>query len=93
MIKQTSLALAAAILIPAAAFAQLNVGSTIGSNEADIRTALESQGYTVLEFEMDDNEIEIVASLDGQNFEIEVSGETGIILEVELDDEDESDES
>lgn len=78
----------AALSIPAIAFAQLNVGDTMGTTEADITAALTAQGYTVLEIEIENDEIEAEVALDGVESEITIDIATGQILEVELDDED-----
>ena len=79
---------AAAFLVPGLALAQANIGDNLGTNEADIRAALEAKGFVIEEFEMDDKEIEVEASLDGMPYEIEVSNETGMVIEVALDDDD-----
>ena len=71
--------------IPMTALA-LTAGDTLGTSEADIRAALVAEGYEVLEFETEDDEIEVEVSRDGQVFEIELSADTGTVLEVELED-------
>ncbi|PSL19469.1 PepSY domain-containing protein [Shimia abyssi] len=80
------------LLIPGAAFAQINVGDTVGSTETDILAALEAQGYTSMEIEFEDDEIEVEAMLDGQEYEIEISPETGDVLAINLEDEEEDDD-
>jgi len=47
-------ALLAALLIPGAALAQLNVGDMAGTSEGAILAALAAQGYEVLEIEIED---------------------------------------
>ena len=93
MIKLNKTTLLAALIFPGLALAQVNVGDAVGTSEMDIRSALEAKGYVIAEFEIEDDEIEVEATLDGVAYEIEVSPEDGTVLEVEMDDEDESDES
>ena len=85
--------LLAALLVPGAALAQIGVGDVLGTSEADVRAALEAQGYTVMEVEIEDGEIEVEAMVDGQEVEFEVAADTGAILEVELEDEDDDDDA
>lgn len=87
------LALLAGLLVPGVALAQINVGDTMGVTDAEILSTLEAEGYRVLEIEMEDGEIEVEAIRDGQMFEIEIAADTGLILEIELDDEDDSEDS
>jgi hypothetical protein len=84
--------LLAALIVPGIAAAQINVGDTVGTSEAMIITALEAQGYVISETEIEDDEIEIEAMLDGQAIEIEISPETGIVLEVSLDDDEDGED-
>ena len=95
MKKLVTAALVGKLMVPVIAFAQINAGDTVGTSEDAIRTALEAQGYEVKEFELEDDEIEVEAVLDGTEYEIEVSVETGKVVEVELDDDadSESDDS
>ncbi|NOD34502.1 MULTISPECIES: PepSY domain-containing protein [unclassified Ruegeria] len=91
MNKFGKLAVLAACVTPGLAMAQINIGHVLGSSEADIRSALEAQGYTISEVETEQDEIEIYAFLNGKKYEIEVSPETGAVIEIELaDDEDDS---
>ena len=87
------LALLAGLLVPGVALAQINAGDTTGVTDAEILSTLEAEGYRVLESEMEDGEIEVEAVRDGQMFEIEIAADTGLILEIELDDEDASEDS
>ena len=86
--KTNSILLAAssAVILPAAAWAALSTGDVIGTAEEDIRAALTADGYEVHEIEVEDDEIEVEASRDGQLYEIELSADTGTILEIELED-------
>ena len=85
-------ALLAALLIPGAALAQLNVGDMAGTSEGAILAALAAQGYEVLEIEIEDGEFEIEVSLDGNFFEIEVDMHSGIVTEIEAEDDDGEDD-
>ena len=87
------LALLAGLLVPGVALAQINAGDTTRVTDAEILSTLEAEGYRVLEIEMEDGEIEVEAVRDGQMFEIEIAADTGLILEIELDDEDASEDS
>ena len=93
MIKLNKTTLLTTLIFPGLALAQVNVGDALGTSELDIRSALEAQGYVIAEFEIEDDEIEVEATLDSVAYEIEVSPEDGTVLEIEMDDEDESDES
>ncbi|SLN54911.1 hypothetical protein ROA7450_02824 [Roseovarius albus] len=93
MMKHGKTVLLASLLIPGVALAQINEGDALGTTEADITAALESQGYAITEIETEDGEIEVEAMLGGKAYEIEISAETGNVLEIELDDEDDSDDS
>ncbi|MEO0379214.1 MAG: PepSY domain-containing protein [Pseudomonadota bacterium] len=86
----TKPAILAALLIPAAAFAQLDVGQQLGSTESDVRAALSEMGYEVQEIEIDDGEIEAEVVLDGVELEIEIAMDTGLIIEIETEDDDEA---
>lgn len=98
MAKIDKAAVLAALLIPGAALAQVNIGDQLGSSETAIRAALEAQGYTITEIETEDGEIEVEATSGGQSFEFEVSPETGLVLAAydedgEDDDEDDDEDS
>ncbi|WP_299724036.1 PepSY domain-containing protein [uncultured Tateyamaria sp.] len=81
-------ALITALLFPATAFAGLDVGQSLGSTEADVRAALTSMGYEVQEIEVEDGEIEAEVTLDGVAMEIEVAMDTGLITEIEAEDDE-----
>ncbi len=91
MTTNTKALLLAGLLIPGAALAQVGAGDALGTSEADIRAAVEAQGYTVSEIEFEDGEIEVEAMLNGQAYEIEIAADTGLVLEVELEDDDDDD--
>ena len=84
----TKSAFLTALLIPAAALAQLDVGQQLGSTEADVRATLTDMGYEVQEVEIEGNEIEAEVMLDGVALEIEVAMDTGLIIEIETEDDD-----
>ena len=92
MTPKTLTLAAALIAAPALAFAQFNVGDTLPTAEADLRAALESQGYQIDEIEMEDDEIEVEAMLDGVEYELVLSAATGQVIEIELEDEDSDDD-
>lgn len=91
MNKLGKLASLAVVIAPGMVLAQVNVGDVLGSSEAAVRSALEAKGYVISEVETEDDEIEVQAAMDGKTYEIEVSADTGQILEIEL--EDTSDDS
>lgn len=74
--------------LPAIAFAAVTPGDTMPTSEAEIRAALEERGYVVQEFEIEDGEIEVEYLADGQLYEMEISAATGLVTEVELEDDD-----
>lgn len=76
------------VLIPAAALATVNVGDTLGTTSEEVRAQFEANGYTVLEIELEDDEIEVEYLLDGQEYEAKIALATGLVTEIELEDED-----
>lgn len=88
----TKTTLIAALLIPGVAFAQLDTGAPIGTTEDAIRATLEEKGFEITEIEYEDEEIEVEAMLDGKAYEIELSAETGMVVEIELDDDDDDED-
>ncbi len=93
MVNHGKMILLSGLLIPGIAMAQINVGDSLGTTEQAIRAELEAQGYTISEIEVEGDEIEVEATLDGQAFEFEISTETGSVIEIELEDDDHSEES
>lgn len=86
-------AILAALIVPAAAMAGLDVGAQLGSTESDVRAALSELGYVVQDVEVEDGEIEAEVTLDGVAYEIEVAMDSGLIVEIEVeDDEGDSDD-
>lgn len=85
-------ALLAALLVPATAFAGVDVGQTLGTTESGVRAALTDLGYTVEEIEIEDGEIEAQVTLGGAEYEIEVAMDSGRIIEIELEDDEDGDD-
>lgn len=70
-------------LAPVLAHAQLSVGGVLGTTVSEVSAALEKQGYSISEIEMEDGRIEAEIMADNRAFEIEVDASTGKILELE----------
>lgn len=83
----TKPALLAALMIPGAAIAAINVGDTAGTSPEAITAALAAQGYEVLKIETDNGEYEVDARLNGTLFEIEVARASGMVTGIEMDDD------
>ncbi len=77
-----------AALIPVGAFANFAIGDSVGTNTDEIRAKFEAQGYTVTEIEVEDGEIEVEYTVDGQEYEVTIAEATGVVTEVELEDDD-----
>lgn len=92
--KLNSLTLATVLIFTGVASqAAVVAGDQLGTTEAAIRTALEGAGYVIESVEIDGDEIEAEATLDGVSFEIKISSATGKIQEVEAENgDDESDD-
>lgn len=93
MTKTLVSSLSALVLVPSAAFAVPVVGDTVGTTAEEITNNLQAAGYEVREIELDDDELEALIVADGQLFELEVSPQTGLITEVELEDDDDMDDA
>ena len=77
-----------AALIPVGAFASFTLGEQVGTSLDEIRSQLEGKGYTVMEIEVEDGEIEVEYQADGQIYEMEIAESTGQVIGIELEDED-----
>lgn len=88
MIHLTKTALLAALIVPGFAFAGVDMGQNLGTTESDVRAALTGMGYEVHEIEVEDGEIEAEVTLDGISYEIEVAMDTGLVTEIELEDDE-----
>ncbi|WP_167686021.1 PepSY domain-containing protein [Parasedimentitalea denitrificans] len=90
--KLQSLTLASAMIFTGAVSqAAVVAGDSVGTTVAEVRSALEGAGYVIESVEVNADEIEAEVTLDGAFFEIEISSATGIILEVEAENENGSD--
>ena len=87
-LKKLALISPALILAPALALASVTVGDKVGVSDEEIRAKLEAAGYTVNEIERGDGELEVEATINGQEVEIDISPDTGAIVKLELEDED-----
>ncbi|PCJ08719.1 MAG: hypothetical protein COB16_06370 [Rhodobacteraceae bacterium] len=72
---------------PALAFANISVGDKIGTEEAEIRATVEALGYTVQEIEIEHGKIEVEVLLDGVETELVVDMTTGLVTEIEREDD------
>ncbi len=79
--------LAAAIAVGScsAAFAQFEVGDTLGSSVSEIAGSLEAGGYEIREIDVERNRIEVEVVLEGTSCEIKVDTLSGQVIKVELD--------
>lgn len=73
---------------PVLAVAGATVGDQVGLEEAQIRTTLEAQGYTIQEIEFEDDAIEVEVTMDGVESELVLSLTDGTVVEIELEDDD-----
>ncbi len=76
---------------PAIAAAQYGVGDTIGKTDAEIRAAMEAEGYVVQDIEREDGEIEVEVLIDGVETEFVLAATDGTLLEIEVEDDDDDD--
>jgi hypothetical protein len=76
--------------LPSLALAAVSVGDQLGTTEEGIRTALTAQGYEITQFETEDGEIEVDALFEGQMLELEISPDTGLVIEIEAEDDDDN---
>ena len=87
--KLNSLTLASTLIFAGiAAQAAVVAGDELGTTEVEIRTALEGAGYVIESVEIDGDEIEAEVTIGGVSFEIEISGITGLVQEVEAEEDD-----
>lgn len=83
--KTGLLAAAIAIGTCSAAFAQFEVGDTLGNSVSEIAGSLEAGGYEIREIDVERNRIEVEAVLEGTKYEIKVDPQSGQVIKVELD--------
>lgn len=92
VLKKALLAASAGVLIaPVVALAAPAVGDTVGTSLEEVMNNLTDAGYEVREIEAEDDELEAVVLANGQLLELEISPETGMILSVELEEDDDED--
>ena len=86
----SSVLAAGIVALPATGFAAsgFEVGDVLGTDEAAITSILQEKGYEVMEVEIEDDVAEAEASLDGVEYEFEVSMSDGKILEIDSEDSD-----
>jgi len=75
--------------MPSLAVAAVSVGDQLGTTEEGIRAALTAQGYEVTKFEIEADEIEVEALFDGQMLDLDISPDTGLVIEIEAEDDGE----
>jgi len=84
--KILALSMAAVLAAGTALAANLAPGVKLGTSAQEISSALAAQGYEILKYEREDDEIEVYVLKDGRRFELEIDPTTGQILEVEDED-------
>lgn len=84
MINRRALALSLAVsLVAGTALAtDLVPGTQIGTSALEIVSALAAQGYEVIEYEHETDEIEVEAEKDGQRLKLEINPTNGEITKV-----------
>ncbi|MEX0349455.1 MAG: PepSY domain-containing protein [Paracoccaceae bacterium] len=73
---------------PVLAMANVNLGDTLGTDEATIRAAMEAQGNTVEEIEFEDDEIEVELLKDGVETELVLTRTDGVVTAIEMEQDD-----
>ena len=68
----------------------VELGQPAGTTAGAVAAMLESEGYVVkeIEIETEDGEIEAEVTLEGAEYEITISLETGLVTEIEEEDGD-----
>jgi hypothetical protein len=72
----------AALAAPAAAMPA--IGDTIGTTLAEAQSALDAEGLTMTEYDLDDGRIEITAHDEAQRVELYLDPQTGTVTRMEL---------
>lgn len=80
--KTLALSLAASLAGGVALAADLVPGTQLGTSALEIVSALAAQGYEVIEYEHETDEIEVEAVKDGQRLKLEIDPATGEIVKV-----------
>lgn len=73
---------------PVLALANVGLGDKLGTSEADIRAALEAQGYQIEEIEFEGVKIEVELIKDGVETELVLSDTDGVVTAIELEEDD-----
>ncbi|WP_170376193.1 PepSY domain-containing protein [Ruegeria atlantica] len=76
------------VTAPALALANVGLGDKLGTNEAEIRSTLEAQGYQIEEIEFEDGEIEVELSKDGVETELVLTETDGEVTAIEIENDD-----
>lgn len=77
-----------ATLMASAVIAYANTDTAIPEQATEIAQMLEAEGWTIVEVEIEDGEVEIEAEKDDMEREVVVSLETGAVLEDETEQDD-----
>ena len=72
---------------PALAVAGVSLGDRLGTDEAEIRAAIEAQGYIVQEIEFEQDKIEVEVLKDGVETELVLNQADGTVTGIEADDD------
>ena len=80
--KVLALSLGASLISGAALATSLVPGTQLGTTALEIVSALAAQGYEVMEYEHETDEIEVEAVKDGQRLKLEIDPTSGEIVEV-----------
>ena len=82
--KTLALALVASLAGGVALAADLVPGTRLGTSALEIVSALAAQGYEVMEYENETDEIEVEAVKDGQSLKLEINPANGEIVKVKV---------
>ena len=80
--RALALSLAASLVAGAALATDLVPGTQIGTSALEIVSALAAQGYEVIEYEHETDEIEVEVEKDGQRLKLEINPTNGEIMKV-----------
>jgi hypothetical protein len=89
--KALTLAMAG-VMAPTLAMAGFTLGDTMPTTEEALRAQLTGQGYVVEEVEIDDGMLEVEATKDGVEFELVIKPNTGEIIKIEQEPDDDKDD-
>ncbi len=80
------IALAACLAAGTALAVELATGARLGTNVQEISAALAADGYTVLKYEQERDDIEVYVVKDGRRLELELDPQSGRIVKIEDED-------